>query len=221
MAISVSERAYGVQGAALSGPDGGPTVTLDFAVDGALGHAIAERAFHHYIPATRYIFGGSAGPFCRIPLDWGANVPLYFLGHTWAKKPKVVVICPSRKLARPHFVQFGRAIAEAAEASGSRVVLVASADHAHAHRDTGPYGFHPAAAEFDNQMVEAVKAEDLMRLLHTDDTLIKNAAPDSLWQMLILGGALEVTPMRAEFLSYEVPQYYGCICAAYTPTNGS
>lgn len=221
MAISVSERAAGQQGTSIMTEfitdKSGPTVSVDMEVDAELGHLIAERSFAHYVPAARYIYGGSSGPACRIPLDWGTIVPLYFFGRGFARQPKTVVICPSRQLSREQMVKFGHAIAEAAERSGRRVALVASCDHGHAHQQDGPYGYHPAAAEFDGQMVEAVKAHDLKRLLHTDAELIGNAKPDSLWQMLILAGALDVVPMRGEFLSYEVPGYVGMLCAAYEP----
>src|SRR5262249_27772975 len=149
-----------------------------------LGHAIAERSLAHDVPASRYIYGGSSGPACCIPLDWGAIVPLWFMGHRFARKPSIVVICPSRELGREHMLRFGRAIAEVAEASPKRIALTASAAPAHAHDPNSTYGPDPAAAEYDRQMVEAVQADDLHRLMHTDPDLIGRAKPDSLWQML-------------------------------------
>jgi aromatic ring-opening dioxygenase LigB subunit len=33
----------------------------------------------------------------------------------------------------------------------------------------------------------------------------------------MLGGALDVTPMNGELLSYEAPTYYGMLVAAWVP----
>ncbi|HYF77892.1 MAG TPA: hypothetical protein VD973_12205 [Symbiobacteriaceae bacterium] len=208
MCISVSTRAEG---------DLGRGVTVDFEVDQPLAQAIAARSELAGVPVARCIYGASAGPSCCIPLDWGAIIPLRFMGHSFAPKPRVVVICPSRALSREQMVTFGRAIAEAAAESGQRVALIASADQAHAHAADGPYGLDPAAAEYDRQMCHAVEQQDLLSLLQTDATLVENAKPDSLWQMLILAGALQVQPMFGELLSYELPSYFGMMCAAYTP----
>ncbi|HLN61592.1 MAG TPA: hypothetical protein VK464_08585 [Symbiobacteriaceae bacterium] len=206
--ISVSARAEG---------DMGRGVTVDFDVDQALAGAIADQSEAAGVPVARCIYGASAGPSCCIPLDWGAIIPLRFMGHTFAQKPQVVVICPSRSLSREQMVAFGQAIARAAAESGRRIALVASADQAHAHAADGPYGLDLAAPEYDRQMCRAVEAQNLMQLLETDAKLVEDAKPDSLWQMLILGGALQLAPMRGELLSYEVPSYFGMMCAAYQP----
>ena len=44
---------------------------------------------------------------------------------------------------------------------------------------------------------------------------VERAAADSWWQMLMLYGALG-NDWRSELLSYEVPSYYGMLCAAFT-----
>ena len=44
-----------------------------------------------------------------------------------------------------------------------------------------------------------------------------DAAIDGLWQTLILAGIQEVTPLDAEFLTYEIGGYFGMIVAAYRP----
>lgn len=208
MCVSVSVRAAG---------ELGPEVSVDFDVDQPLAEAIAEQSTAAGVPVAKCIYGASAGPASCIPLDWGALIPLRFMGHTYQPKPKVVVICPSRSLSRDQMVAFGRAIAQAAEASPRRIALIASADQAHAHAENGPYGFDPAAREYDRQMCDAVTNGNLLSLLETDHALVDAAKPDSLWQMLILGGALTVRPMRGELLSYEMPSYFGMLCAAYQP----
>jgi aromatic ring-opening dioxygenase LigB subunit len=192
-----------------------PQVAVDFAVDRELAEAIAVESAAEGVPVARATYGASAGPACCIPLDWGAVIPLWFMGHRYQPKPQVVVICPSRSLSREQMVAFGRAIGRAAEFSSKRIALIASADQAHAHQEGGPYGFHPAAAEYDRQMCEAVREGNLLSLLETDPALVEAAKPDSLWQMLILAGALQVRPLQGELLHYEVPTYFGMLTAAY------
>lgn len=204
--ISLSERAEG----SLS-----PAVATAFDVDQELAGAIAAHSAAESVPVARAIYGASAGPSCAIPLDWGSIIPLWFMGHRYQPRPRIVVICPSRSLSREQMLAFGRAVGRAAHFSQKRVALIASADQGHAHRADGPYGYHPAAAEYDRQMQEAVRSNRLDSLLETDPTLVDDAKPDSLWQMLILAGALQIQPLRGELLAYEVPTYFGMLTAAY------
>ena len=111
--------------------------------------------------------------------------------------------------------RFGKAIRQAAEATGRRVALIASADMGHAHDKDGPYDFDPTSAEFDAATIEAVKDQDLGRLLTFDQNWVKRAATDAYGQILNLHGAIEGTDFRGELLSYEVPTYFGMMCVAY------
>ena len=104
--------------------------------------------------------------------------------------------------------------AKTANNSGKRVALIASANQAHAHAIDGIYGYDPAAVEYDNKIISIVKENRLDMLLGLDMNLIENAKPDSLWQMLILFGALSITPMRCKLISYQVPTYFGILVAS-------
>jgi aromatic ring-opening dioxygenase LigB subunit len=130
-----------------------------------------------------------------------------------------VVASPARDRPWEEHVRAGAAIARAAEASGKRVALIASADHGHAHDADGPYGFDPAAAEYDGRIVELVQEDRLDQLLGFDPAFIDAAKADSFWQLLLLHGARQgpVAEWRSEFLSYEAPTYFGMLCAAYEP----
>jgi aromatic ring-opening dioxygenase LigB subunit len=139
---------------------------------------------------------------------------LWFLGGRHEPPVPVVVVSPARDLAAEDHVRAGAALAAAAERSGKRVALVASCDHGHAHQESGPYGFHPAAAEYDAAVVRLVRDNDLAALPRLDPVLISDAKCDSWWQMLMLQGALG-DGWRGEMLSYEVPTYFGMLCAAY------
>ena len=138
------------------------------------------------------------------------------MGRTLTPKPRVVVACPDRRMDWEYFPRFGAAVRRGAEVLGRRIAFIASADQGHAHDQDGPYGFDPAAAEFDAAAVAAVKANDLGRLLTFDQEWVARAKPDALWQMLNLHGAIDGTALRGELLSYEVPTYFGMLCAAYS-----
>jgi aromatic ring-opening dioxygenase LigB subunit len=192
-------------------------VKLEFDMDTELANQIADTAAELNVPVVRYIYGSSSGPACFVPLDWGAAVPLYFLGHSFPSKPKIVLISPMRLLPYQAHYELGRAIARVLRESDARMALIASADQGHAHAVDGPYGFDPASARYDAWMQEVVAANRLDDLLSADPLLVENGKPDSLWPTLVLAGALAETPVQARLLSYEVNVYFGILCAEFTP----
>jgi aromatic ring-opening dioxygenase LigB subunit len=106
-------------------------------------------------------------------------------------------------------------IAEQAEAKrGKRVVFVASADQAHAHKHAGPYGFSRQAKNYDRMVLSALNRNQISSIMSFKQTLVKGAKPDSLWQMAVLAGIAERIKLRAEVVSYDVPTYFGMICAS-------
>ena len=50
----------------------------------------------------------------------------------------------------------------------------------------------------------------------TLEEIVGEASADSLWQVLVLHGALD-GGFAAELLSYERPTYFGMLCAAFEP----
>ena len=105
----------------------------------------------------------------------------------------------------------------AAEASGRRVALIASADHGHAHDPEGPYGYDPASAVYDELVVGLVRENRLEGLLEIDPDFVDEAQADSFWQMLVLHGATDGA-FEVELLSYEAPTYFGMMCASFMPS---
>jgi aromatic ring-opening dioxygenase LigB subunit len=61
----------------------------------------------------------------------------------------------------------------------------------------------------------AVLEDDLNPLLSLSARFIEDAKPDSVWQVAILRGIVECVPMKSQLLSYQVPTYFGLLCAAY------
>jgi aromatic ring-opening dioxygenase LigB subunit len=206
ISVSLAERATA---------DWSADVKLEFEMDSTLANAIADRAEAANVPIVRYIYGASGGPDCFIPLDWGAVVPLYFLGHHFEPKPKLVHLSPMRLLPLATHYEFGRAIGRVLRESERRIAFIASADQGHAHAANGPYGFDPAAAQYDAWMQDVIRSNRFEDLLSADPQLVENGKPDSLWPTLILGGVLAENPRDAVLLSYEVDVYFGILCAEF------
>jgi aromatic ring-opening dioxygenase LigB subunit len=210
----------------------GRQVELNVPVDGPLTDAIAATARERGIAIALAGYGGNRRDQSVLPLDWGILTPLWFLGHSQNMRgrgdvladppaadigPPAVIVTPSRSLPRETLVDFGRVVAELSAAQPRRIGFIASCDWGHAHAATGPYGFHPESAAVDAEVVAAVQANYLLRLIDLDEGRARDAAIDGLWQALMLGGALDVTPMNGELLSYEAPTYYGMLVAVWAP----
>jgi aromatic ring-opening dioxygenase LigB subunit len=206
VSVSVAERAMA---------EWSSDVKLDFETDIELANLIADKATEMGVPIVRYIYGASSGSDCFIPLDWGAVVPLYFMGHRYKSKPKVVHLSPMKLLPNQTHYDFGSAIGQVLKETDKRIALIASADQAHAHDANGPYGFDPASAKYDAWMQEVVRSNHLDELLAADSALVEKGKPDSLWATLVLAGALKENPMKARFLSYEVNLYFGILCVEF------
>lgn len=206
MSIAITEKANAYWSA---------DVKLDFDVDTSLANAIADKADELSVPIVRYIYGASGGDSCFIPLDWGAVVPLYFLGHRFTPKPKLVHISPMRTLSLASHYDFGRAIGRVIKASNKRIAFIASADQGHAHNADGPYGYDPASAKYDAWMQGVIRNENLDELLNVDMQMVEDGKPDSLWPTTLLAGVLKENPMKARLLSYEVDVYFGIMCAEF------
>ncbi|HEV8249788.1 MAG TPA: hypothetical protein VGQ15_07425 [Gaiellaceae bacterium] len=177
-----------------------PEITLAREVDRELAHAILAALS----PAVGVSYGGNDPAEAVMPLDWGALIPLAFLPEL-----PVVVVSPARDLPLEEHIRAGEAIARVP----GRVALVASADHGHAHDPDGPYGFDPASAEYDGRVVDLVRENRLGELLELEELAGRGKA-DSLWQMVVLHGAVG-DGWDAELLSYEAPTYFGMLVAAF------
>ena len=175
--------------------------TGEHEIDRGLSQSIIDAARADGLPILGVSYGGNVPEQSEFPLDWGTEVPLNYVN---AKQ--VVVVAPARDRPLDEHIQLGAAIARAT--GGRDVALIASADHGHTHDAEGPYGFDPAAAEFDALFQELLLREPLdFRPLAE---LVEPAKADSLWQLLVLQGAIEG---HAELLAYEARSYYGMAVA--------
>lgn len=193
------------------------TVSLAYKCDKDLSLKILEQATAENIASVGCNYGSLSGIGSNINMDWGTFIPLWFCQDE-SYQPEIVVIGPTRDIALTDLVRLGEIIAEQIIKSDKTVALIASADQAHCHDKEHPsFGYHEAAKQYDNKISELIKQNKLAELVNMDLNFVANAKPDSLWQMLILYGATKVVPMKGEFLSYQVPTYFGMTVAKYYP----
>jgi aromatic ring-opening dioxygenase LigB subunit len=193
-----------------------PAARLTCPVDLDLALLSIEALHDAGLPVVGVGFGANDPLAATAPLDWGTLIPLWVMGGRADPPVPVVVISPCRDRPSSEHVRAGAALARAAEVSQLRVALIASADHGHTHDPDGPYGYEPAAREYDERVVELVRTGRLDELAGWDGELVERAKADSFWQLLMLAGALRSDDAwRHELLSYEAPTYFGMLCAAY------
>ncbi len=193
-----------------------PDVRLSCPVDLELATGAVVALHDAGIPVVGASFGANDPGAATAPMDWGVLIPLWVMGGRAEPPVPVVVVSPARDRPLEEHVRAGEVLAGMAKGSGKRVALIASADHGHAHDANGPYGFDPAAAEYDARVVDLVKENRLGGLLELAPSFVDAAKADSWWQLLMLHGALD-DGWRGEFLSYEASTYFGMLCAAYAP----
>jgi aromatic ring-opening dioxygenase LigB subunit len=185
----------------------GRAFTFEAPVQREMAAALAEYALAGGVPAVRIADGMG-----NYPMDWSGSIPLWFLGVGESHAP-IVQVVPSIDLGWDGMVRFGALLAAFCAERPERIGLVASSDLAHAHDAAGPYGFDPAAAAYDGAVVEAIEADEPMRLRAFDPETVHAAKVDGQWQILILAGALKGQAMPLELLCYEVPTYFGMLTA--------
>jgi aromatic ring-opening dioxygenase LigB subunit len=211
-------------GITIGGPGNG--YSLSFDVDHELAAAIAGTSRTAGVPVVRVRNCFEATP---LTIYWGTLIPLWFMGAAYPVPPRVVVASAGNMhlyqkegvghfgeaVPREGYIDFGRAVRAAALQTGRRVAFIASPDLGHRHAADGPFGFDPASAECDSAVLEAVRDNALERMLGYDADWIDRGLTEAVEPLLALHGVLEGTDLRAEVLSYEVPTYYGMMCAAY------
>jgi aromatic ring-opening dioxygenase LigB subunit len=198
----------------LSGPRG-KKVSLSLKCDREFAQDLLQESSRKGLPVVGANYGTAEGPASDMPMDWGTLVPMWFVAKEERVKARTVIVTPSREIPLRQNIALGTTIAEMAEKRKKRIVFIASADQAHAHKRSGPYGYHPSAAKYDELVSQAIRKNRIESISRLNKRFIEDAKPDSLWQMAMLAGLTRVVKMRVSLLSYEVPTYYGMICASF------
>ncbi len=176
----------------------------EWETDGKLAEEIYERAKGRGFPVVDLHFASRSGRYSRWPLTWGELIPLQFL-----EKRPLVLLTPARNLSRETLVKLGEFLGDIMEKGEKRVALIISADHGHAHDENGPYGYRKESEEYDRMIMRLINESRLEELPKIPDELIRNALPDSYWQMLIMLGAMRVGKFELKESAYACPTYFG------------
>lgn len=197
--------------------ESGGTIRVKAKCDVELAKGFVEAAEKERLPVVGATYGVYEGPLSDLAMDWGTIIPLWFFLRGRRPKSRVVIVTPSRGIPLSENYRFGKVVAEVAGRTRKRIAFVASSDQAHAHREGGPYGFSPKAEEYDEAVVRAVEGGRLDSIMNLGKDVVEGAKPDSLWQMTMLAGVVSVAPLEGRLVSYQVPTYFGMLCAGYSP----
>ena len=171
--------------------------------------AIAERIVSEsggLAEEARFI--AYSGRISKFPMDFGTSIPLHF----FRKKP-IVMMGQTRNLDRQRLVEFGKMLYSVCEDNPKHIGILISADQAHTHSEDGPYGYTEDAQKYESIVKDSLKEGRMDRLLDIDDKIIKNAKPDSFWNMCALHGMLVASGRRAVFDFGYVEVYFGMMLA--------
>lgn len=183
-----------------------------------------DRMFRNYRPLTEQILNNAAeyteeagfitssGEKSVFPMDFGALIPLDFFNDrpiVYAGQPRIFDI--------PFLEGFGRQLYHIIESHRAGISLIISADQAHTHSSSGPYGYSDKAAPYEETVIQCISSNNFDPLRQMDRNIIEGAKPDSYWNMIILAGLLSESKRRLEFDFHYVEEYFGMICAHSFP----
>ena len=216
IAVVTTEHSSGV----LKGA-GKSSVSLQAWCDRTFAKKIVQESEKARIPTVGVNYGTAEGPASDMQMDWGTLVPLWFaLSPKKKRNPEIVIVAPSREIPLRMNFRFGQLIGNIMSRERTkRFVFIASADQAHSHSRSGPYGFSPAASKYDKTVADYLRTNKLGKIMSFDPRFVEQAKPDSLWQMTMLAGVTNVVPSSSRLLSYQVPTYYGMACAEFEPLH--
>lgn len=142
--------------------------------------------------------------------DWGFNVPLYFLADDF--KGKIARLLTGFESAQAHYEE-GQKLADQLDQT-KNYALIASGDLSHALKSDGPYQFHPDGPRFDQELVEALKNNQVKNIIKLDEKY-PQAAECGLRSIALMLGVLKGAGCRIkpQVLSYEAPFGVGYLVA--------
>jgi AmmeMemoRadiSam system protein B len=171
---------------------------------GAIQRTAAEKKYHVVVIEPQ-------------ELDHGTAVPLYFLlRNGWAGR---VVALGYSFLSDEDHVRFGECVRRAVEITERPAAFVASGDLSHRLKPGAPAGFDPHARRFDEQVVEALRANAPGQIPRIDQRLRRLAGECGYRSMLVALGAASAFEPDCEVISYEAPFGVGYLVAQLSRTS--
>ncbi len=171
-----------------------PRVRFSESYDTALVSRICAIADGQGFPA------GTLGERDR-SLDHGTMVPLWFIRKKYAGG-KIVRIGLSGLPLSEHY-RLGQIIAEAAEETGTRAVIIASGDLSHKLQSYGPYGFAKEGPEYDSRIMDVCGRAAFGELFDFSESFCEKAAECGHRSFVIMAGAFDGLSVKASALSHQ------------------
>ena len=176
--------------------------------DTALVSEIEKRAKKISFPA------GTLGEVDR-DLDHGTMVPLFFIRKRY-KGGKIVRVGLSGLPLTDHY-RMGQIIKDSVNATGKRVVYVASGDLSHKLQDYGPYGYAAEGPVYDQKVMDVCQRGAFGELLEFDEEFCDKAAECGHRSFVIMAGAFDGVKVRANRLSHQDITGVGYGICTFTP----
>lgn len=153
-------------------------------------------------------FGTGSGPASVFPVDFGTIIPLKFFKHS-----NLVMIGQPRLDRRNDLILFGKALRSIVDMYERTVSVIFSADMAHTHSADGPYGYSEDSARYDDLVQDIFRRQKFSECYGISEQMIKNARPDSFWNLLIMWGFLSNGGISMKMEYYYVAHYFGMLFA--------
>lgn len=169
-------------------------------------------------------FGPPGSEDVPFPLRWGEVVPLYFTKNALSQSKAIILSQPSRRYTDsvqmiPELTHLGESLFKILDSQTERIVMIISADLAHTHLKSGPYGFSTAAEPFDKACGAWVTTQDSDKLLTVAASYVDKALSCGFTGLVMLNGMLNASPgdWQSQLLANFYPSYYGMMLASFVP----
>ena len=158
-------------------------------------------------------------------LDWGFNVPLYFLifpdeefkmmpskeitkENIKEKEGKIIFPFLTKNQSPEYHFLLGKEFFKNNKnfIESENFAIIASGDLSHYLKKEGPYGFHPQGPIFDKELILGLKEKNIPKILQLNK-LYPSAGECGLRSISFLLGVMDEAKIdwKAEILSYEGP----------------
>jgi len=169
-------------------------------------------------------FGPPGNEDTPFPLRWGEIVPLYFTKNILSRSKVIVLSQPSRRYTDsvemiPELRHLGKNLFRILHSQSKRIVVIISADLAHTHLKSGPYGFSTAAEPFDKACGAWVTSQDSGKLIVEAASFVDKALSCGFTGLVMLDGMLKAGSVdwESRLLVNFHPSYYGMMLASFVP----
>ncbi|MEM1996215.1 MAG: hypothetical protein QXT54_04190 [Thermoplasmatales archaeon] len=154
-------------------------------------------------------FISSEGDLSNFPLDFGSLIPLTFFNV------KKISLMGQWRVFRPKLLKrLGELIYDSVDLTRGKISVIFSADQAHTHSGSGPYGYDPSAKVYDEKIKAAITKNDFLELMEMKRDFVEAAKPDSYWSLVMFSGFVKRGGLSPSLHYYYIEKYFGMLLAS-------